>query len=60
IAVTISLTSQAGISDTEISAADRTSEVYTMQGQRIDLNGRPITSLPKGIYIINGKKQLIK
>lgn len=60
IAVTLSLTTQAGIIDSEISDADIVPEVYTLQGHRINLDGKPLTSLPKGIYIINGKKQLIK
>ena len=39
---------------------DKTPEIYTLQGHKINLAGRKISDLPKGIYIINGKKQLIK
>ncbi|MDE5554986.1 MAG: hypothetical protein K2J10_07385 [Muribaculaceae bacterium] len=60
VEVTLSLTSHAGVDEPVISSADKTPEVYTLQGQRIDLNGHPLTTLPKGIYLINGKKQLIK
>lgn len=34
-----------------------TNAIYDIQGRRIDL---PASSLPKGIYIVNGKKMLIK
>lgn len=60
IAVTLSLSSQAAIIDSEISAAAAIPEVYTLEGRRINLEGKSITSLPKGIYIINGKKTLIR
>lgn len=36
------------------------SEIYDLQGHRIYLNGAPLSSLPSGIYIINGEKRLIK
>ena len=34
--------------------------VYTLQGVRVELNGRSLSQLPDGVYIINGKKQIIK
>ncbi|MDE6285915.1 MAG: hypothetical protein K2L99_02850 [Muribaculaceae bacterium] len=34
--------------------------VYTLQGVRVELNGRSLPQLPHGVYIINGKKQIIK
>ena len=40
--------------------SDKAPEIYTPQGDKINLAGRKISDLPKGIYIINGKKQLIK
>lgn len=48
------------ISDTsslELINTDRaTPIVYTLQGVRIDLAGGSLSSLPSGIYIVNGKK----
>lgn len=42
-----------------ISESDKTPEVYTLQGIKIEMTGRTLSDLPKGIYIINGKKQTI-
>lgn len=39
-------------------SAERRSEIFTLDGQRV--NNTSIKALPKGVYIINGKKQLIK
>ena len=44
----------------EVKADATTLSVFNMQGALIDMNGRSISDLPQGIYIINGKKQLIK
>ncbi len=33
--------------------------VYDLSGNRIELNGRQISELPKGFYIVNGKKTLL-
>ncbi|MDE7414408.1 MAG: hypothetical protein K2N05_11585 [Muribaculaceae bacterium] len=48
-----------GISDV---ITDRRGElsVYTPQGVKIDMRGCTLADLPTGLYIINGKKQLIK
>ena len=59
INVTFSKPAHSGIDD--ITAhTHKEPEIYNLQGRRIDLDGRKISDLPKGIYIINGKKQLIK
>ncbi|MDE5877869.1 MAG: hypothetical protein K2H47_10300 [Muribaculaceae bacterium] len=33
--------------------------IYDLNGNRVHLNGRPLSSLPKGIYIISGEKRSI-
>ena len=35
-------------------------EIYDLQGHRIHLKGASFSSLPSGIYIINGEKRLVK
>lgn len=57
--VTISIKGETAIDDI---SADPGKEpmIVTLQGHRIDLGGRKLSDLPKGIYIINGKKHLIK
>lgn len=57
--VSLSVSDQAGVDDVTADV-DREPEVYTLQGHRLNLGGRKISDLPKGIYIINGKKQHIK
>ncbi|MDE6553408.1 MAG: hypothetical protein K2K98_10735 [Muribaculaceae bacterium] len=54
ISLTVSLVSSAGVAD--ITDGDKETE------RVFDLNGKPIDSMPlsKGIYIVNGKKTLIK
>ena len=59
INVTFAKQGQSGIDDITADT-DKEPEIYTLQGRRISLAGRKISDLPKGIYIINGKKQLIK
>lgn len=59
INATFSRHDQSGI-DGIAADADKAPEIYTLQGHKINLAGRKISDLPKGIYIINGKKQLIK
>ena len=48
---------QSGISDVE---ADRNEQqsVYTLQGVKIDMEGRTLADLPSGLYIINGEKTI--
>lgn len=59
INVTFAKQGQSGIDDITADTY-KEPEIYTLQGRRITLAGRKISDLPKGIYIINGKKQLIK
>lgn len=35
-------------------------EIFTIQGRKINPDGRKISDLPKGTYIINGKKKFIR
>ena len=57
--VTLSLKGQAGIDG--ISAdTGKAPAIFTLQGRKIDLGNRKVSDLPKGIYIIDGKKQIIK
>ena len=35
-------------------------DILTLQGQKADLGSRQLSDLPKGIYIIDGRKQIIK
>ena len=34
--------------------------IYTMDGRRVSKNANDIEKLPKGMYIVNGKKQIVK
>lgn len=57
--VSFSLANSAGIE--EVTATGNTAqEVYDLSGRKFNLNDRAISDLPKGLYIINGKKTLIK
>ena len=47
----------AGISQVATSAT-KTTGIYTLTGVRV--NATDVKSLPKGIYIVNGKKQIVK
>ncbi len=49
-----------GISTLRSATLPAADGIYTLTGQRISLKGATISSLPKGIYIINGKKTIIK
>lgn len=59
INVTFTKQGQSGTDDITADT-DKEPEIYTLQGRRIFLAGRKMSELPKGIYIINGNKQLIK
>ena len=59
INVTFARQGQSGIDDITADT-DKEPEINTLQGRRITLAGRKISDLPNGIYIINGKKQLLK
>lgn len=50
-------TVEAGISQVATSATKATG-IYTLTGVRV--NATDVKSLPKGIYIVNGKKQIVK
>lgn len=50
-------TVDAGISQVATSATKATG-IYTLTGVRV--NATDVKSLPKGIYIVNGKKQIVK
>lgn len=52
------LNTAAGIEGTTVAPEQQSAEkvVYNLQGQRVNSNGK----LPKGIYIINGKKTVVR
>ena len=52
------LNTAAGIDGTTVAPEQQSAEkvVYNLQGQRVNSNGK----LPKGIYIINGKKTVVR
>ncbi|MDE5869283.1 MAG: hypothetical protein K2H18_03540 [Muribaculaceae bacterium] len=54
----LSVDIQSGVS--EVNTDYNEDNVYSLQGTKIDMRGRTPADLPTGIYIINGKKQLIK
>ena len=54
----LSVDIQSGVS--EVNTDYNEDNVYSLQGTKIDMRGRTSADLPTGIYIINGKKQLIK
>ena len=49
-----------GISTLRSATSPAADGIYTLTGQRISLKGATISSLPNCIYIINGKKTIIK
>lgn len=59
VSVTLSLSSTASI-DEVVGDTDATPTVYDLRGNRIDLNGRPLSSLPAGLYIVNGRKRYLR
>ena len=59
IEATLSADIHSGVSDVETDCCEELS-VYTLQGVKIDMAGRSPEDLPAELYIINGKKQLIK
>ena len=50
---------QTGISDVRTHCREDLT-VYTVQGVKIDMEGLTLKELPSGIYIVNGKKHVIK
>ncbi len=49
--------STVGIEDTEL-AGHTTMGIYTLQGQRIDASS--VEELPRGLYIVNGRKMVVR
>ena len=59
IEATLSADAQSGISVAPTDKID-TQTVYNLQGTKIDMSGRTLSDLPRGLYIVNGEKRLIK
>ena len=59
IDVILSADIQSGILDVNADCSEELS-VYNLQGVKIDMKGRTLADIPAGLYIINGKKHLIK
>ncbi len=55
----LSADNQSVVSDVKTEGIEELS-VYTLQGVKLDMRGRTLADLPSGLYIINGKKHLIK
>lgn len=49
-----------GITHVSNSTDKHTYEVYTLQGVQVKKNAASLDNLPQGIYIVNGKKVVIK
>lgn len=48
------------INDITVAPSPKSKGVYTINGVKLSANADNIENLPKGIYIINGKKQVVK
>ncbi len=59
IRVTFSKKGQSGI-DNIVADKGIEPEVFSIQGHKINIGERKISDMPKGLYIINGSKKLIK
>lgn len=46
-----------GIEDVNVATTDRKGDVYDLTGRKLNIG---INELPKGIYLVNGQKVLIK
>jgi hypothetical protein len=55
----VSVSKEAGVSNISVDN-NASSEVYNLQGIRVARNANNINNLPAGIYIMNGKKVVIK
>ncbi|MDE6273007.1 MAG: hypothetical protein K2M31_08380 [Muribaculaceae bacterium] len=55
----LSADTQTGISDGKADCSQKPT-VYTLQGIKIDMSDQSLSDIPDGLYLINGKKQLIK
>ena len=49
-----------GITHVSNSTDKLTYDVYTLQGVQVKKNAASLDNLPQGIYIVNGKKVVIK
>ena len=56
----ISVTPPTGIDAIEYGYGQDTGNVYTLGGVLVLKAGEPMNKLPKGLYIINGKKKIVK
>ena len=56
----ISVTPPTGIDAIEYGYGQDTGNVYTLGGVLLLKAGEPMNKLPKGLYIINGKKKIVK
>ena len=50
----------AGISNTIYTEEVKESAIYTLTGTKIGQQGKDINTLPKGMYIVNGKKVIVQ
>lgn len=57
--VTFSLSKEAAVSTMD-GDDNLPKHVYDISGRKIELDGKPISELPAGLYIINGEKTLIR
>ena len=46
--------------EAEVLSSDERKGVYTLSGQRLDIDESALNSLPRGIYIVNGRKVVVK
>lgn len=46
--------------EAEVLSSDERKGVYTLSGQCLDINESALNSLPRGIYIVNGRKVVVK
>ena len=58
--VTFSMGQVTAVEDLQKPRNGQPSEVYDLQGHRIHLNGAPLSSLPSGIYIVDGEKRIVR
>ena len=58
--VTFSMGQVTAVEDLKKPHNGQPSEVYDLQGHRIRLNGAPLSSLPPGIYIVDGEKRIVR
>lgn len=59
VKIKLSVTDISGIGEIA-NGEERIMTVHSLDGRKIELCGKSLTSLPKGIYIVNGKKLAVK